>query len=311
VIKLRDIGKKININGPLLPDEPLSLHTSFRTGGPADLLALPRSLSDLRTLLDFSREESIPWMVLGGGANVLAADRGVRGLVIGTELLKSFSLRGEIFRADAGLDMSVAAWETGAAGLAGLHSFYAMPGTLGGAVWMNARCYDRSVSEVLTEVTLLDPLGNLSVRPADPAEFDYKLSPFQKDPSVILQAEFRLHREDSRLLRRQMEEYREDRYRKGHFAAPSAGSVFKNNRAFGAPSGKIIDQAGLKGTALGGALVSPDHGNIIFNAGGASSADIRNLIDLVRQKVLETRGLLLEEEVRYIGDWQKGGDTWI
>ncbi|MBI9104043.1 MAG: UDP-N-acetylmuramate dehydrogenase [Spirochaetales bacterium] len=308
MFNLREICNKINISGKLLINEPMSDHTTFKTGGPADILAYPINIKDIQTLYRVASEENIPVYTMGGGANILVADSGIRGIVINTSHLNSFSIKQDSFKAYSGLSMSIAAWETGTAGLAGLHYFYAMPGTLGGAIWMNARCYGKSISETLEKVTLLSPEGEISELKTEKKDFGYKVSPFQQMNSIIVEASFTLERGVSRLLSKEMREYEADRNLKGHFKAPSAGSVFKNNRSFGKPSGKIVDEVGLKGAKYGGAVVSPEHGNIIFNAGGASSSDIRQLIANVKKEVFRKTGFLLEEEILYAGAWEKGED---
>ena len=302
---LREFANKINIRGKLLFNEPMTGYTTFRTGGPADILAFPCDIDDILILLDAVRGSGIPLTLLGGGANILVADEGIPGLVMSTSELNRFSLRGEVFKAYTGLTVSTAAWETGAAGLAGLETFFAMPGTLGGALWMNARCYGRSISDSLQRVTLLTREGQLLKMEAKSNDFGYKHSPFQNMESIILKAVFNLNRGNSRSLKEEMEHFREDRRSKGHFDAPSAGSVFKNNRSFGKPTGQIVDEAGLKGKRVGNAQISPNHGNIIFNTGGATSQDIRRLIDLVKKEVQLKFGFQLEEEVVYAGAWEK------
>ena len=175
---------------------------------------------------------------------------------------------------------------------------------------MNARCYGFSLSDVLEEVVFLAPDTLRRERRSGGdflAEFDYKKSPFQPGGSiegaVITEAVFRLRPGNKEELWKKMREIEADRREKGHFMAPNAGSVFKNNYSFGQPAGKILDGLGLRGFALGGAQVSPLHGNIILNTGGATSADIRHLIELIQKRVLGELGHWLEPEILYAGDW--------
>jgi UDP-N-acetylmuramate dehydrogenase len=193
------------------------------------------------------------------------------------------------------------------AGLSGLEFMAGMPGTVGGGVWMNARCYEREIADALVETWVLDfsktaTNGPLAV-PADRAAFGYKRSPFQNRPWLILSAVFELRPGDTGEIRAQMEAYRRDREAKGHYRFPSAGSAFKNNRGFGKPTGKIIDELGLRGLRIGGAQVAPFHGNIIINIGGAKAADIRALVDEVGAQVKTAAGLVLEPEILFVGDW--------
>ncbi len=300
---LRELTGKINIAGALRADEPLKEHTSYRVGGPADLFAEPQTVADAAILLEAAREHALPVFILGAGANILVSDRGIRGLVLSTERLRSVRVEGERIVAEAGCPISLVSEAAAAVGLAGLAFIYSMPGSVGGAVWMNARCYGSSVSDILEWVELLDEEGRVVRLPARPEEFNYKLSPFQKRRALILSACFRLHHGEKPHILAEMEANRADRERKGHFAAPSAGSVFKNNRAFGNPSGKIIDSLGLRGYAIGGAKISDYHANMIINTGSATAGDIEALTRFVSRRVKEELGFELEREVIPVGDW--------
>ncbi len=307
VDKVRKFLKKINISGRIAAEEPMSRHTTFEVGGPADIYAEPADFREAAHLLREASRMGLPVFVLGGGANILVSDRGIRGLVMSTVRMAEVRAEGEVLTAGAGAPVSAVAEAAAEAGLGGLDFIYAMPGSVGGALWMNARCYDSSIADVLESVRYLD--GALEPRRAgaeDPdfmAGFDYKKSPFQRGDMVILEASFRLRRTDPETLWKRMREIREDRTAKGHFLAPSAGSVFKNNRDFGAPSGVIIDRLGLRGLSVGPARVSPLHANIILNTGGATARDIRSLIHAVQDRVFAARGFRLEPETLFVGDW--------
>ncbi|MFW6313457.1 MAG: FAD-binding protein, partial [Spirochaetota bacterium] len=160
MLRLRECAEKINITGELRLDEPLAEHTTFRVGGEADLFARPRSTADVAKLMRFAEQERLPWFVLGGGSNVLVSDRGIRGLVIETDFLARRSLDGPHLTVGAGLPISEVSAYAAEHGLAGLDFIYAMPGSVGGAVWMNARCYDGEISEVLAGVELVNPDGS-------------------------------------------------------------------------------------------------------------------------------------------------------
>lgn len=322
--------KKINISGPLCPlreNEDMKAHTTFKTGGPAELFAEPATSGEVETLLREARAAGLPVLVTGEGANLLVSDRGVSGLVISTRRLASLFLEkprerppvnpraGQqetvILRAGAGASISRAAAFAADSGLGGLEFLYSMPGSAGGAVWMNARCYGFSVSDVLESVIFLD--AGLALRYADMKEplfrggFGYKRSPFQAESSFILEAAFCLRPSLPHEAWKKMRAIEEDRRAKGHFAAPSAGSVFKNNRAFGAPTGEILDGLGFRGRAEGGARVSPLHANIIINEKNASSSDIRRLIEILQTAAAEKTGFRLEPEIIYAGDWTGWG----
>jgi UDP-N-acetylmuramate dehydrogenase len=341
--------------------EPMSRHTTFQVGGPADLWVRPAGEgfpAFAAALLRIAGAAGTPVFVLGGGANLAAADRGVRGIVLDTggwsgaepggnaggdgdgglgdlrwkpDGASSGVSAGIRFRAGTAVEAAVEA--AADAGLSGLEFLAGMPGTVGGAVWMNARCYEKSVSGVLVETDILvteeaggpAPGGVFSgsnggsafaggtaasagipVRrtlPFDPADWGYKKSPFQGTGALILSARFALEPRNGGEIRREMEAHVRDRERKGHYRFPSAGSAFRNNRDFGKPVGRIIDELGLRGLATGGAQVAPFHGNIIINTGGARAADIRALMDEVAARVRAATGFVLEPEILFVGEW--------
>jgi UDP-N-acetylmuramate dehydrogenase len=293
-------------------DEPMSAHTTFKAGGPADCWVRPAGEgvpAFSAALLRAAGAEGMPFFILGGGANILVADRGIRGLVLDTSGWAGKPVWGPGHRVSfpSGISMDQAAELAANAGLSGLEFMAGMPGTVGGGLWMNARCYEREIADTLVETRVLDfskngTGGPLAV-PADRAAFGYKRSPFQNRPWLILSGSFALKPGDPEKIRAQMETYRRDREAKGHYRFPSAGSVFKNNRDFGKPAGRIIDELGLRGLTIGGAQVAPFHGNIIINTGGAKAADIRALIDEVGARVKTAAGFILEPEILFAGDW--------
>ena len=204
-----------------------------------------------------------------------------------------------IIRAAAGESVAALVSFAEREGLAGLEEFAGLPGTVGGAVYMNARCFDREMSEVAAKITWLESAGTFIVKSAvfSPSDWDYKKSPFTGTGRVVLSAEFIVQKGDKASIAQKAAAFIQERKDKGHYKAPCAGSVFKNNRAFGRPTGKIIDELGLKGERRGGAQIAPFHGNIIINAGGASSADVRALVDLCKARAKEKFGIELEEEI--------------
>jgi UDP-N-acetylmuramate dehydrogenase len=282
--------------------EPLSRHTSFRIGGPADAFARPRSVEELVSLLTAARESSVPVFIIGAGANILVSDKGFRGLIVSLARFCTFTIAGTRVEMGAGLPAARAAKKTARAGLQGLERFHAMPGSVGGAVWMNARCYESSFSDCLTAVTVLDQALHVRSLAVDRRVFDYKKSPFQTDGSVILSAVFSLTPAQPRALAAAMREIERDRRAKGHFSHPSAGSVFKNNRDFGEPTGKLLDALDFRGKAVGGAQVSVRHANIIINRRRATAADVKALVARAEQAIKQKYGYTLEREIIYIGD---------
>jgi UDP-N-acetylmuramate dehydrogenase len=290
--------------------KPMAELSTFRAGGPADCWLRPRGdgfPAFAAALIAAARAADIPVFILGGGANILAADSGIRGIVLDTGGWTGETGRQEgILRLRAGTGIDGAAEIAANAGLSGLEFLAGMPGSIGGAVWMNARCYGREIADVLVEPEVIEFSGSehrYVQLPADRGEFGYKKSPFQGRDVLILSASFRLTPGKAPDIRAAMDAHRADREAKGHYRYPSAGSVFKNNPEFEKPTGKIIDELGLCGLRKGGAQVAPWHGNIIVNTGGAAAADIRALVEEVAAKVKTAAGLTLEPEILFVGEW--------
>lgn len=303
MVRLRQWQTKINIKGTLRADEPLAPHTTFRVGGPADLYAVPKDEDDLIRLISTATEDDIPYFVLGGGANILVSDRGVRGLVIDMQAFSQTEHDGTRLTAGAGAAISDVSAYAADHDLAGLDFIYAMPGSVGGAVWMNARCYDGEIFPILHSVDLVTADGEPTTYIPRSEDFAYKRSPFMSNSAVMTRVRFSLKPGKRAGLWENMRDHEHDRRSKGHFAAPCAGSIFKNNRAFGRPSGAIIDSIGLRGFSVGGAKVSDQHANIVVNADAATASEVRAVIEHVHDSVLERLGLDLEREVIYVGDW--------
>ena len=300
--------EKINISGEIIHNAPMANYTSFKTGGTADILIVPRGYHELINILKFSREYNIPIFILGEGANILVADRGIRGIVIEMSKFNEVNFKDDICTSGAGLPISILGETAADNNLKGLDFIYGMPGSVGGAVWMNARCYDVSVSDILINVEYIDKdmniisLGRNEIK----TSFAYKYSPFQNSDKIILSASFKLEKGIKIDIWEKMLAHKKDREGKGHYKFPSAGSVFKNNRDFGKPTGKIIDSIGLKGYTIGGAKIADFHGNIIINTGNAKSNEIKKIINYTIKTVKENTGFILEPEVQFIGDWDMG-----
>lgn len=307
--KVREFLNKINIRGVVREKESMALHTSFQVGGPADLYVEPLAVEECIETIRLAQACSLPWIVLGAGSNVLVADSGIEGVVISTIEMCKIRLEELSLTAEAGAMVDTVVEESCREGLGGIEFLAGMPGSIGGAVWMNARCYGSEVSEVLSQVTYLDAnleLQTLHVVPAtgqDEKGFGYKKSPFQGKPWTILEATFQLTPRDPTELDEKIQQFRKDREKKGHYLAPSAGSVFKNDRTFGAPAGVILDRIGFKGFRIGDAEVSPLHANIILNRGAARARDIRTLIEHMQEAVQKVYGRTLEPEILFLGRW--------
>ena len=296
-----DKGLFAGINAEILTQEKMSLHTTFKIGGPADYFVVPKDIEALIKAREAAIQAGLKYFILGGGANVLFPDSGYEGAVIATEGLNQIFLETNgLLHAGCGAAISDVAQFASGAGRAGLQFFYSMPGSTGGAIYMNARCYNASISDALKAAVYLDKEGNVKQLETAHGGFDYKVSPFQTNGGIILEGIFATTGGNAESLGREMEGYKADREAKGHFAYPCAGSVFKNNRAFGLPSGKIIDNLGLRGYTVGGAKISEHHANIIVNSGHATAQDVKDLVSLVEDKVREATGFQLEREIIYV-----------
>ncbi|MBN1834343.1 MAG: UDP-N-acetylmuramate dehydrogenase [Spirochaetales bacterium] len=285
----------------------MSEHTWFRIGGPADALVFPEDLGELARLFAAVNAEGIPFFVLGGGANILVSDRGVRGIVIDLSGITGCRVQPDgqraLLSALAGTPVEQACALALREELTGLEFLSGMPGSIGGSVWMNARCYGSSISDVLASVDYLDERGSRHTLARESGQYDYKRSPFQGKRVLIVEAVIALTRGNPEEIRGRMQEHRRDREAKGHFRYPCAGSIFKNDRRFGEPTGQIIDELGMKGLRIGDAQVSELHGNIIVNRGSARAAEVLELIQRIEARVLSARGFQLEREVRLVGQW--------
>jgi UDP-N-acetylmuramate dehydrogenase len=315
---VRDFLEKINIKAMIEYDAPMAAHTSFAIGGPADALVRPRDPESAAALLAAARGEGIPVFVLGAGANILVGDRGIRGIVLDTSLLAglrdgngSGSTSPDdgtaVLVAGAGLSMDALCLEALARGQGGLEDFAGMPGSVGGSVFMNARCYEREVAEVLVWAEALMGDGRVERWFPGPEDWGYKRSPFmpggRAEGGLVLGAAFRTAPDDPARLAAVMRARRADREAKGHYRMPSAGSGFKNDRSLGRPSGKILDELGLRGRRIGGAMVSPWHANIFVNAGGATASDMLALVELASGEAMRALGARLVPEVIFVGEF--------
>ncbi len=285
-------------------NEPIAPYTTFKVGGSADYLLEPSNLSELKESLVFVKENNLPVFLLGGGSNILVGDEGISGAVICTRKLNKYSLEDSKLEALCGTDITELAKYTADRGYSGLHYFYSMPGTLGGAVWINARCFGGEISKVLSSIETVSTNGEIKKYGKEILQdFSYKKTPFQKSDEVIYSVCFELSEKNSDDLKSEINEIKEKRKERGHFMYPCAGSIFKNDYKIGKPTGALISELGLCGKNLGGAEVLEIHGNIIVNKGGASASDIHSLIEEIESIVKERTGFTLEREVLYVGKW--------
>jgi UDP-N-acetylmuramate dehydrogenase len=294
--------KIINITCPFACNEPMHLHTSFKIGGPADIFAKPQHEKHIEEIFSFCLKNNIPYYILGCGANILVSDKGIRGVVISLKDFSGVSINKLHVTALSGTPLQTVVETACDNGLGGLDAFYKMPGSVGGSIWMNARCYHVSVSDLLEHVELIDDSLAIKKITVSKNEFSYKHSPFQNKRQIIIKGTFKLQNADPEYLKKRTKQIYNDRKDKGHFLYPCAGSVFKNNRDFGMPTGRLIDSLDLKGYRIGGAEVSPQHANIIINTGTAKAQDVKALIEYIQQRVFDHYGFKLEKEILYVGE---------
>jgi UDP-N-acetylmuramate dehydrogenase len=291
------------LRGEVHEELPLAPRTHYRIGGPAQLAVLPVDADDLALTARLAAAAGAPLCVLGGGANVLVSDRGVRGVVVLTSALRALSVEGRELSAGAGLPSHEVALAALAAGLSGAEFLAHLPGSIGGACTMNARAHGGEVSQVLARATVVSRGGERRRVDVSPAEFAYKRSPFQGSGAIVAEATLTLAPGDAEAIRAQMEQIGRERRSRHELDFPSCGCVFKNDRRFGAPSGQLIERCGCKGLRIGDAQVSEHHANFVFNVGRATASDVRRVIEAVQRTVRERTGFELEPEVQLVGDW--------
>lgn len=305
--------------GRILFDEPMKNRTSFKIGGNAPLFIEPANEDSLVSVLDFLKTEDIPYFVLGGCTNVVVSDEGFDGAVLSTvglnyiqtvdiaamEQNSANSGKTVFINCGAGTPMASFVHFCRNNCIEGAEQFAGLPGSVGGAVYMNARCFDRSISDLFHSADFIDMHDNAkSSLLFKESDWAYKVSPFQNTNKIITSVVFRLTQcsiENKSDILDRCEYYINERKIKGHFKFPSAGSVFRNNRSFGKSSGQIIDEAGLKGMKIGGAQIAPWHGNFIINTGNATQKDVKELVNFIVNVVKEKRNFVLQPEIIFCG----------
>lgn len=312
-----------NFKGSISQNEPLAKKSTFKIGGKARLYVAPTDYYSFQLALRRILEDGFKFYIVGGASNLVFPDEDFEGVILSTQnfndamILPPCDLPEDFEKPQLGKDDVLVTCFAGTPtaafvnfctknDLTGAEEFAGLPGTVGGAAFMNARCFEKSFSDILFYYTWMDysapdiPLHHELMNHAD---WDYKKSPFQNTKKFVTTVTFllkRLHGGEKLQIAKHCREFTIKRLEKGHFKYPSAGSVFKNNRKFGAPSGKLIDDCGLKGTQIGGAQIAPFHGNFIINVDNARSADVKALVDLAKQSVRKKFGFELEEEIIFL-----------
>lgn len=283
-------------------NEPLRRHTTFRVGGPADYLVMPVKAEEIKGVIQLCHKEGVPYYILGNGSNLLVGDKGYRGVMMKFhQSLNRLRVEGNVIRAEAGCSLAQIAVTALEAGLTGFEFAAGIPGTLGGAVVMNAGAYGGEMKDVLRSATVLTRDGDILELPLAELEMGYRTSIISRKDYIVLEARISLQRGEREEIRAKMEDLRKRRVEKQPLEYPSAGSTFKRPEGYFA--GKLIQDAGLRGARIGGAQVSEKHCGFVINTGDATAADIVNLIRHVADTVKEKFGVTLEPEVKRIGEF--------
>ena len=290
--------KKI-VKGNLLENEPMSKHTSYGIGGPASAYITPYDRKDLAQILQFAHKNKLPIYFIGSGSNLLVADQGINGIVVSpARSLKKLEIDGNSIRAESGVMLGRLVKECMKNNLSGLETLVGVPGTLGGALVMNAGAFGGEISNYLQSVEIMKMNGSTKTYKTKDINFSYRFSSFKQDEFIIL-ANFILPNEDPNIIKQKKNIASSGRKTNQPLKFRSAGSVFKNPENFAA--GYLIDKVGLKGKKIGGAEISTHHANFFINHGNASAEDITKLIKLAKKAVFEKFNIELELEIKTIG----------
>ena len=282
-------------------DEPMKLHTTFKIGGPADVFVEAQNTDEIIALIEYCKQNSIPYMIMGNGSNMLVGDRGIRGVVIQIgKAMNNITIDKETVTAQAGVLMSTLANAILKAELSGFETLSGIPGTLGGGIYMNAGAYGGELKDVIDTVTYIDESGEIITKPNEELDLSYRHSMFETGEYVILSAVLKLKKGSYEEIKAAMQDYNKRRSDKQPISMPSAGSTFKRPEGYFA--GKLIQDSGLMGYSIGGAQVSEKHAGFVVNKGGATAADVLALIKHIQDTVEEKFGVCLEPEVRLIGE---------
>ena len=292
------------VEGEVFFDEPMDRYTSIRVGGKADVLVCPQSVEALRRVILYCRSCNKPFLPVGNWTNLIVRDGGYRGVIISMKRLQSVTWdmgrKGSVLvSAQAGVSLAEVVRMAARDAFTGMEFCSGIPGSIGGAVIMNAGAYGKEIRDVIQEVTLMNERGEIVKRKKKELSFEYRKLNLPEE-TIVVGAAFSLEKGDPVEIRERVAEILEKRRQKHPLEYPNAGSIFKNPKS--KPAGQIIEEAGLKGVRIGDAKISEKHGNFIVNLGNARAADIVALIDLAKKKVREQMGISLETEVRIIGE---------
>ena len=295
-----------NFKNKLLTGVLLAPFTTFNIGGPALYYIEPMCLSDYKNSLEWALLNNIPFITLGGGSNILVHDSGYKGLVINTKKLNKLEVKGDVIISECGVTVDGLVEESLKHALTGIEFAAGLPGSVGGALFMNARAYASAFSDIVEEVHALKRKHRTireTLLKKSELGFAYKKSIFQKRTFYVYKVLFKLSKGHVKTIQSTIEEIRNDRKRKGQYAFPNAGCIFKNDHRIGIPTGKIIEELGLKGKRIGNAEIYREHANFIINRGKARAEDVYKLIKFIENEVKQKKGIKLKREINLVGDW--------
>lgn len=303
-LNIKEILENSKLNKEnLYYNEPMAKHTSFKIGGPADVFIKVDNIEELKETLDLSKKNQIPLTIIGNGSNILVTDKGIRGITAKLNL-KDIKIKNEnnkqIIKVDAGVPVGLLAQKLLKEEIAGFEELSGIPGTIGGAVIMNAGAHGKEIKDILKKVTAMDYDGNIYEFTNEECKFSYRNSKFQKEKYIILQATLELEKGNSTEIKEKMDEYMQFRKEKQPIEYPNAGSTFKRGEDF--VTAKLIDEAGLKGYKVGGAQVSKKHAGFIVNVDNATAKDVIELTDYIKEKIEEKFGKKINLEIQIIGE---------
>lgn len=286
----------------VLKDEPMKKHTTFRVGGNADYFVMPQNASEIRAIVTLCKHAEIPYYILGNGSNLLVSDTGYRGVIIQIyKEMNDIQVEGDKIKVQAGALLSRVGNIALEAELTGFEFAAGIPGTVGGAVVMNAGAYGGEMRDIIVNATVLTQDGDIVTINKEDLELGYRTSVIAKKGYIVLEAEYQLQKGDKEAIRAKMDELKVQRVTKQPLEYPSAGSTFKRPEGYFA--GKLIQDAGLRGFQVGGAQVSEKHCGFVINKDQATAADIMELMRQVSEKVMQEFGVKLEAEVKALGEF--------
>lgn len=283
-------------------DEPMKKHTNFKIGGNADVFVIAKSIEEIKCVIKFSKENNIPLTILGNGSNVLVSDKGIRGIVlqVGTKEIKIEKQKNALIEVDAGAMLGALAQILLKQSISGFEFAAGIPGSIGGAIRMNAGAYGGEMKDIVKNVTVLNEKGEINILTNEECEFSYRHSRFTNSKEIIIKATLELPFGNENEIKAKMDEYAQSRKEKQPLNLPSAGSTFKRGADF--ITAKLIDECGLKGYTSGDAQVSTLHAGFVVNLGNATAQDVLSVVNHVKQVVLEKTGKQIELEIELLGE---------